>query len=155
MSDSDSDNPPEIYEAANAATLNLLPDKSRQMYLKQYESFMKWCDTRKAKILNEEVFLVFFSEKAKSFKSSTLWSYYSMLKSTVMVKNNIDISKFPKLIAFLKKQSVGYRAKKSAVFTRSDLSRFLIEAPDEDYLMWKVISLWDFLNCFRIRYVIF
>ncbi|KAJ8976761.1 hypothetical protein NQ317_003721 [Molorchus minor] len=102
MSDSGmSDNPPEIYEAANKATLNLLPDKSRQTYLKQYESFMEWC-------------------------------------KTLMVKNNIEISKCPKLIAFLKKQNVGYQAKKSAVFTRSDLSRFLTEAPDQDYLMWKV-----------------
>ncbi|KAJ8975752.1 hypothetical protein NQ317_008107, partial [Molorchus minor] len=126
-------------EAANTACLNLLSDKFRQIYLKQYESFMEWCKTRKAKNLNEEVFLVYFLEKAKSFKSSTLWSIYSMLKSTVMVKNNIEISKFPKLIAFFKKQNVGDQAKKSAVFTRSDLSRFLTEAPDQDYLMWKLI----------------
>ncbi|KAK0076003.1 hypothetical protein PV326_011135 [Microctonus aethiopoides] len=38
MGDSDSDNPTEIYEAANAATLNLLPEKSREIYIKQYET---------------------------------------------------------------------------------------------------------------------
>lgn len=140
MSDSDSDNPAEIYEAANTATLNLLPEKSRKIYLKQYEIFMEWCNIHKIKKLKEEVLLAFFLEKAKVSKSSTLWSVYSMLKSTIMVKNNIDISKFSKLNAFLKKQNVGYKAKKSAVFTREDINKFLTEAPDKNYLMWKVIK---------------
>ena len=137
---SDSDNPAEIYEAANAATLNLLPKKSRQIYLRQYDTFMEWCNMHKTKNLREEVFLAFFSEKAKIIKSSTLWSTYSMLKSTILVKNNIDISKFSKLIAFLKKHNVGYQAKKSSIFTRNDVNKFLTEAPDDNYLMWKVTN---------------
>ncbi|KAK0165483.1 hypothetical protein PV328_003990 [Microctonus aethiopoides] len=35
MSDSDNDNPTEIYEAGNAATSNLPPEKSREIYTKQ------------------------------------------------------------------------------------------------------------------------
>lgn len=140
MCNSDSDNPTESYETTNAVALNLLPEKSRQIYLKQYENFMKWCNTHNVKNFKEEVFLEYFQEKTKGLKSSTLWSTYSMLKSTIMVKNNIDISKFPKLIAFLKQQNVGYQAKKSAVFTQNDVKKFLTEAPDEKYLMWKVMN---------------
>lgn len=142
MSSSDSEDisntPPEIHEAAGRATLNLLPEKSQKIYLKQFDIFEEWCKLHKIKNLTENVFLAFFSEKAKSLKASTLWSCYSMIKLTVMVKKDIDISKFSKLIAFLKKQNVGYKAKKSAIFTRSEIIKFLREAPNENYLMWKV-----------------
>ncbi|KAK0095311.1 hypothetical protein PV326_008702 [Microctonus aethiopoides] len=50
----DSDNPTEILEAANAATLNLLPKQSRDIYLKQYETFMKCCDEQNVKKMREE-----------------------------------------------------------------------------------------------------
>ncbi|KAK0091256.1 hypothetical protein PV326_003511 [Microctonus aethiopoides] len=40
MSDSDSDNPTEIYESANAPTLNLLPEKSREIYIKHGKTVM-------------------------------------------------------------------------------------------------------------------
>ena len=69
MSDSDSDNPAEIYEAANTATLNLLPEKSRKIYLKQYEIFMEWCNIHKIKKLKEEVPTSrIFSGKGQGFK---------------------------------------------------------------------------------------
>ncbi|XP_031342149.1 uncharacterized protein LOC116170098 [Photinus pyralis] len=142
MSDSDnSDTPNEILEAASVATLSLLPAKSQQLYMKQYENFVEWCKMKKIKHWTENVFLAFFSEKAKSCKASTLWSLYSMVKATTIVKNDIDISKFPKVVAFLKQQSRGYLAKKSAIFTRDDINKFLLEAPDMTYLMWKVCMI--------------
>lgn len=99
---------------------------------------MEWCKKNKARNLTENVLLAYFSSKAKNCKSSTLWSTYSMLKSTLAVKNNIDISKYIKLIAYLKKQNVGYKAKKSKIFNRNEINHFLRDAPNESYLMWKV-----------------
>ncbi|KAJ8944770.1 hypothetical protein NQ317_011986, partial [Molorchus minor] len=80
----------EIVEAANIAISNLLPTKSRSLYDIAYNRFKK-----------VRVFLLaYFSENAKNYKSSTLWAQYSMVKSCLIIYDNIDISKFPKLIAF-------------------------------------------------------
>jgi hypothetical protein len=50
----------------------------------------------------------------------------------VIVKNNIDISQYKKLIAFLKQQSVGYnQKKKSKTLTKEEILKFLFEGPYE------------------------
>ncbi|KAJ8954935.1 hypothetical protein NQ317_010648 [Molorchus minor] len=48
------------------------------------------------------------------------------------------ISKFPKLIAFLKRTGDGYQAKKSKILTKSEIDRFLSSADDKEFLMIKV-----------------
>jgi hypothetical protein len=57
---------------------------------------------KNVKAITENVLLVFFGEKAKTFKSSTLWAQYSMMKACMSIYDNVDISKFSKLVAFLK-----------------------------------------------------
>lgn len=42
------------------------------------------------------------------------------------------------LSAFIKRQSHGFTAKKSKVFTAEDVNKFLNEAPDAEYLLLKV-----------------
>ncbi|KAJ8981012.1 hypothetical protein NQ317_008260 [Molorchus minor] len=93
----------EIVEAANIAISNLLPTKSRSLYDKAYNRFKKWCAEKNLQVYSENVLLAHFSENAKNYKSSTLWAQYSMVKSCLIIYDNIDISKFPKLITFLKK----------------------------------------------------
>ncbi|KAJ8974962.1 hypothetical protein NQ317_008253 [Molorchus minor] len=102
----------EIVEAANIAISNLLPTKSRSLYDIAYNRFKKWCAEKNVQVYSENVLLVYFSENAKNYKSSTLWAQYSMVKSCLIIYDNIDISKFPKLIAFLKRTGDGYQAKK-------------------------------------------
>jgi hypothetical protein len=51
------------------------------------------------------------SSKNQNRKSPTLWSTYSMLKATINVKHNIHISKFNKLVSFLKRMSDNYKPK--------------------------------------------
>lgn len=63
-----------------------------------------------------------------------------MLKSMFIMKHNFDISKFIKLTAFIKRENLGYIPKKTNIFTRENINKFLIEAPDENYLMLKVVS---------------
>ena len=113
---SDCEIPREVSELAKAATSNLLPDKSSERYEKEYVAFMNWCCVKNVTVIKETVVLAYFVEKYSNNKPSTLWCYYSMLKSVLAIKKNIDISKYPKLIAFLKKKSTGYRAKKSKHF---------------------------------------
>lgn len=67
--------------------------------------------------------------------SSLLWSKYSMVKSMLLLHENVDISRFFKVTTFLRKQSVVYEPKKATILTRDDVNRFLKEAPDEQYLL--------------------
>lgn len=131
--------PPHIVEAANLATLDLLPVKSKARYEKEYELFMKWRQVKSINSFSESVLLAYLSELAKVHKSSTLWSRYSMLKATLNISNNVDISKYSKLKPFLKRQTVGYKPKKSQIFTKEQIFNFLSTAPDEVYLLMKVI----------------
>ncbi|KAB0795175.1 hypothetical protein PPYR_12014 [Photinus pyralis] len=85
-------------------------------------------------------------ETARVFSPSSLWSLYSMLKATILIKKNIDISRFPKLIAFIKRQNDGYKPKKSKLLTREEMDRFLKEAPNDKYLLSKtevILTLWN------------
>ncbi|KAJ8964161.1 hypothetical protein NQ317_013685, partial [Molorchus minor] len=124
----------EIVEAANIAISNLLPTKSRSLYDIALQS---WCAEKNVQLYSENVLLAYFSENAKNYKSSTLWAQYSMVKSCSIIYDNIDISKFPKLIAFLKRTGDGYQAKKSKILTKSEIDRFLSSADDKEFLMIK------------------
>lgn len=94
---------------------------------------MNWCEEKKVEnCLTEQVLLAYFENLSKKYKSSSLWAYYSMI-----MKKNLDISKYIQLIAFLKRKSDGYKPKKSKVLTRDDVTKFLHEADDE-YLLIKV-----------------
>ncbi|KAJ8976391.1 hypothetical protein NQ317_003941 [Molorchus minor] len=125
----------EIVEAANIAISNLLPTKSRSLYDIAYNRFKKWCTEKNVQVYSENVLLAYFSENAKNYKSSTLWAQYSMVKSCLIIYDNIDISKFPKLIAFLKRTGEDIKRKK---LTKSEIDRFLSSADDKEFLMIKV-----------------
>lgn len=64
-----------------------------------------------------------------------------MLKSTLLHYNNVDISPYSRLTAFLKEKSVGFESKKFKVFSAEEINRFLAEAQDEHYLAMKVGEL--------------
>lgn len=72
-----------------------------------------------------------------------------MLKAVLRTRRNIDISKYFKLTAFMKKKSVGYKAKKSRVLNREDIDKFLVEALDEHYLMTKVLLIMGYTGACR------
>ncbi|KAJ8982664.1 hypothetical protein NQ317_019065 [Molorchus minor] len=59
-----------IVEAANIAINNLLPTKSRSLYDIAYNRFKKWCAEKNVQLYSENVFLSYFSENAKNYKSS-------------------------------------------------------------------------------------
>jgi hypothetical protein len=60
-----------------------------------------------------------------------------MLKAALNVHENVDIGKYNKLTTFLK-QHVGYEAKKSLIFSRDEIDKFLLNAPDDTILLIKV-----------------
>ncbi|KAJ3643905.1 hypothetical protein Zmor_026587 [Zophobas morio] len=125
----------EVLEAIN----KVVPAKSKHSYEKEYTNFCEWRKRKHAKGVDERIILAYISERSKNAKSSSLWSYYSQLKKMLSVKENIDISRFHQVSAFLKQQSVGHRPKKSNVFTPEEMERFLDNASDDEYLLQKVI----------------
>lgn len=141
--------PDNILEQAAQASANLLPVKSRSRYEHEYQLFTEWRNLNKIKTVSDDILLVYFVEKAKSMKSSTLWSRFSMLKSCLAIKENADINKYPKTIAFLKRQAVGYIPKKSRVLTAEQVTKFLCEAPDEQYLLAKAILVFGIFGACR------
>ena len=85
----------EITIAANADIAKLLPEKLREAYEKEYESFVRWKEAKKIKgTTNEEILIAYFGKKSSRTKSPCLWSYYSMLKKRLLVREKIDISRY-------------------------------------------------------------
>lgn len=130
--------PEVIKDAAQNVSINMLPDKSKQLYTAAYNAFKKWRRDQGTNSFCEDVFLAYFSDQAKKYSPASLWPIYSMLKLTVNSYNNINISEYKRLLAYLKKLNKGYQVKKSQVFTKENISKFLNEAPDEVYLCEKV-----------------
>ncbi|CAG9759373.1 unnamed protein product [Ceutorhynchus assimilis] len=131
-------NPEYIADKAKEIVLDLLPRKSRAIYHKEYDAFIEWKHENGIFVVNEDVLLNYLHEKSQTFKPSTVWSKYSMLKAVLSVKENIHIDQFPRVIAFLKRNSVGYEPKKSKVLSREEIDQFLATASDETYLLTKV-----------------
>lgn len=132
--------PPEIREVANNAIQNLLPEKSKNKYKGVYKNFQDWCSNKNVNSFTENVLLAYFNELSNKYKASSLWTFYSMLRSTLNINNGINIENYSKLRAFLKRQSEKHIAKKAKTFTPEQLNNFINEAPDEKYLATKVIA---------------
>lgn len=132
--------PPEISKIANDVTARLIPTKSQKVYQNAYEKFLKWTAEHNVKYYSENVLLAYFENLSKKLKSSTLWAQYSMIKAQLNLMHNIDIGKYNKLIAFLKRQNEGYKPKKSKVLNKEQFDNFLLNAPNREYLATKVCT---------------
>lgn len=133
--------PPDVAEAALNVSNNLLPEKSKVIYEKRYNQFLQWCMSKKIQHFSENVLLGYFSQELNHLKSSSLWAIYSMLKTTLNTRKNVDISKYHKLIAYLKKKSHNHCPKKSKTLDLHQIKSFITDAPDTTYLMKKVSQI--------------
>lgn len=143
---SSEDLPSDIENEAFNVVSNLTPQKSRRKYHDAFERYQKWCSEKKIlNITSEKGLLVYFNDLSKKHKASSLWCYYSMLRTEISIKQNVDIKKYVHLIAFLKRQSEGYKPKKSKVLTKQEITNFLLDAGDERFLCMKV----NHKHCFK------
>ena len=129
--------PSELVET-KYVPLTAVPDKSNKRYMTVYNEFKTWLETKNIATLTEDTLINYFKEVSKTLTSATLWSRYSMLKTTLRVYDDIDISVYRNLSAYLKKENEGYKPKKSKTFTTNDITKFCREAPDVEYLATKV-----------------
>ncbi|KAJ8909612.1 hypothetical protein NQ315_010824 [Exocentrus adspersus] len=105
-----SENNEEIAQLVSEAESSLLPVKSRAKYEKSYQLFCHWRNEKDVQGASEDILIAYFCEKVKILKASTLWSLYSMVKSTLQINENVDISAYKKLLAYLKRQNDNYLA---------------------------------------------
>ncbi|KAJ8915694.1 hypothetical protein NQ315_000628, partial [Exocentrus adspersus] len=139
--------PTEIREVANNTIGQLLPSKSKNFYEACYKQFMDWRQKNNVNSFSENVLLAYFTNLAEKFQSSTLWKTYSI--TTINIKHNINISKYLKLISFLKRKSVGFRAKKSKVLYAQEVNTFIKEAPNEIHLGTKAALIVGIMGACR------
>lgn len=100
---------------------------------------MKWCKKQGTTQYSESVLMTYFSGLSKEYSPASMWSYYSMLKATLLANNNVDISRYKKLTTFLKQKGKTHIPKQSKILSQEEILKFLLNAPDEIYLMIKVI----------------
>ena len=55
--------PQDIFAEAEQVKSNLLPNKSKDQYEKEYQLFNTWKKSKNVSIVNEDVLLVYFSQK--------------------------------------------------------------------------------------------
>ncbi|KAJ3645940.1 hypothetical protein Zmor_023559 [Zophobas morio] len=143
------DPPLDIKEEVETATTSLLPVKSGGQYERAYKQFMDWRRERDDNSFSENVLLAYFQRLSKNMKPSSLWAIYSMLRTTINLKHNIDIKTYTKLCEFLKRMSAGYKPKKSKILTPQQIKEFLSTAPDEKYLFIKVGLIFGIMGACR------
>jgi hypothetical protein len=131
------DTPPEVRQMAQNVSAQLLPEKSRARYEAQFNVFTKWCEEKGAKVYTENVLLAYFTDLVNKNKKS-LWAIFSMLKSCIMLNKNIDISKYAKLITYIKRQTEHHKPKKSEILDEENITAFLARAPNDNFLLMKV-----------------
>lgn len=130
--------PPEIVQLAAATTSTLIPETSKSIYNKVYATFNEWRLRNNTNSFSENVLLAYFAELSAKYKPSSLWSFYSIIKSMLRINNDVDLEKYCKLRAFLKRKSEGFQAKKSSTLTPEQIRKFIDEAPDQFFLLHKV-----------------
>ena len=128
MSDSESENI-EVDQAWNLGCSSVVPEKSKERSENTYRIFKNWLKEKNANISAvQKIVVAYFVQRNEKLKApGSLWAEYSMLKRTIFLYDSVDISKFSILIAFLKRKNIGHRPKKSSVFTKEEISKFLLE----------------------------
>ena len=102
-------------EAKLIVQTDTLPKKSSDRYLLVYNTYKKWQEEHKNSLSNsdENNLIVYFNMLKEKLKPPTLWSIWSMLRKTLSVNDNVDITNFLNLKALIKNNAKGYKPKKS------------------------------------------
>lgn len=139
----------DVELAAEAPLAGLIPEKSKALYEGAYKKFEEWRTKNLIQSIDEGCMVAYFSHEMADIKPSTKWSHFSMLKATISMKLGVNIGGFTKLTSALKQESDGYLPKKSKIFTKEQIFRFLKEADDDYFLATKVNFIdikWGFFN---------
>ncbi|KAJ8918170.1 hypothetical protein NQ315_014036 [Exocentrus adspersus] len=123
-----------LKEAASVAS-SLLPEKSSSRY--------------EPNGVTEDVLLAYMNQLWARFSPNSLWTKWSMLKSCLEIKESVQIRRFQKVIAFLKRKNKRYIPRKAKVLSKEQVERFRLDAPDDLWLLAKIVTIFGIFGCCR------
>ncbi|CAG5109262.1 Protein of unknown function [Cotesia congregata] len=100
-------------------------------------------------LINEDVLLVYFKDLFKTLAPSTIWSRWSMLRTMISINQSIEIRNYSRLKTLIKNNAKSHRQKKSKVFSWNEIKKFIDEAPDNGYLIEKVVVIFGITGAMR------
>ena len=89
----------------------------------KYNQFLKWKANNDTTLTSENVLLAYFDFLSSKNAPNTVWSIWSMLKSMIKRRENINIKDFSELQGFIKTNSKHYRPKKAPIFSNEQVYR--------------------------------
>lgn len=128
---------------------DILPGRSQEKYKKAWEEFVSYVGHTAP---SEDNVLQFFDycKNCKKFKSSTLWSYYSMINRGLQINYSKKLQYFPRVTLLLKSYEQGYTRKVASVFSQEQLNQFWQTGPTiGEYIHVRCISLFGFFGGLR------
>ncbi|XP_033217685.1 uncharacterized protein LOC117173304 isoform X3 [Belonocnema kinseyi] len=129
---------------------DILPEKSKDRYELAFAKFDNWRKLNKTEECSDnDIILAYFNQLGKNRAPSSLWTYYSMLKSTLYAKEGMRLEQHYQLQKFLKNKSRGYEPKKAKCFSPTEILKFIREAPDDVYLLKKVTAIFGLYGATR------
>lgn len=128
---------------------NTIPEETREQYLFEYNKFLNWKTEKKVNEITEDVLLAYFKMLSKMYKPSTLITICSKLKACLSLYDHLAIENFTDLHKFIKRTNRGYETKKAKVLNMEDIQSFVTSAPDEKYLVLKVILILGVVGVLR------
>lgn len=117
---------------------SVLPKKSAKRYEEVYNMFLEWQQKKRETSFSEDVLSEYFEEQSLKYNPSSLWTFFSMLRSTIELHHNININDYSNLRTSLKGKLVKHGANKATTFSTEDIDTFIKTAPDYKYLATKV-----------------
>ncbi|KAJ8911188.1 hypothetical protein NQ315_006033 [Exocentrus adspersus] len=99
--------------------------------------------------VTEDVLLAYMNQLSARFSPNSLWAKWSMLKSCLEIKESVQIRRFQKVIAFLKRKNERYILRKTKVLSKEQVERFLLDAPDDLWLLAKIVTIFRTFGCCR------
>lgn len=144
--------PPELKEIASKARERLVPTKSKPIYDQTLAKFKTWCAQHKVpeNYFSEGTILAYAKTLAETMRPSTVWSKISMLRKTILAYHSLDLGEMATVKAFTHRHEMDHpEKKKSAVFTRENVERYLSNASDDAFLATKVALLFGLFGGLR------
>ncbi|XP_057339902.1 uncharacterized protein LOC130677239 [Microplitis mediator] len=72
-----------------------------------------------------------------------------MLRTMISINHSIEIKNYNRLKTLIKNNAKGHRQKKAKVFSWNDIKKFIDKAPDDGYLIEKVVAIFDIAGAMR------
>ncbi|KAJ8915318.1 hypothetical protein NQ315_014826 [Exocentrus adspersus] len=116
---------------------------------REYRDFKNWQQKNGLNGVTEDVLLAYMNQLSARFSPNSLWAKWSMLKSCLEIKESVQIRRFQKVIAFLKRKNERYSPRKAKVLSKEQVERFLLDAPDDLWLLAKIVTISGIFGCCR------